>query len=104
MTKAEGGRNGHKPADAELRPDTKVTIGGRNPQAHHGYVNPPVYHASTLLYRTAEDYVAGAGRYNMAAWARRPRRLWKPRSGRSKARVVRMWRCCPPDSQRFPPR
>ncbi len=63
MTKAEGGRNGHKPADAELRPDTKVTIGGRNPQAHHGYVNPPVYHASTLLYRTAEDYVAGAGRY-----------------------------------------
>jgi len=63
MTKAEGGRNGQRPADAELRPDTKVTIGGRNPQAHHGYVNPPVYHASTLLYRTAEDYVAGDGRY-----------------------------------------
>ena len=46
MTKAEGG----KPAHADLKPDTKVTIGGRNPLAHHGYVNTPVYHASTLLY------------------------------------------------------
>ena len=23
---------------------------------HHGYVNPPVYHASTVLYPTAEDF------------------------------------------------
>jgi cystathionine beta-lyase len=59
MTKAEGGR----PASTELKPDTKVTIGGRNPHAHHGYVNTPVYHASTLLYRTAEDYLAHSGPY-----------------------------------------
>lgn len=60
MTKAEDG----KPANAELKPDTKVTIGGRNPFAHHGYVNTPVYHASTLLYPTAEDFLARRGRYS----------------------------------------
>jgi cystathionine beta-lyase len=37
--------------------------GGRDPFSHHGYVNPPVYHASTLLYRTAADYIAHRGRY-----------------------------------------
>jgi len=55
MTKAEGS----KPAPAELKADTKVTGAGRNPHAHHGYVNTPVYHASTLLYRSAEDYRPG---------------------------------------------
>jgi cystathionine beta-lyase len=59
MTKAEGG----KPAPSELKPDTKVTVGGRNPFAHHGYVNTPVYHASTLLYPTAEDFLARRGQY-----------------------------------------
>ncbi|MCX7311209.1 MAG: cystathionine beta-lyase [Alphaproteobacteria bacterium] len=59
MTKAEG--NTH--ADAVLKAETRVTIGGRNPHAHHGYVNPPVYHASTVLYRTAEDYLASNGPY-----------------------------------------
>ena len=48
---------------AELRPDTKLAVGGRDPFAHHGYVNPPVYHASTLLYPTAEDFLARRGRY-----------------------------------------
>jgi len=60
MTKADGG----KPANTELKPDTKVTIGGRNPFAHHGYVNTPVYHASTLLYPTAEDFLARRNRYS----------------------------------------
>src|ERR1043166_448338 len=60
MSKAEGG----KPAPTELATDTKVTVGGRNPHAHHGYVNTPVYHASTLLYRSAEDYLAQNSRYS----------------------------------------
>jgi cystathionine beta-lyase len=60
MTKAEG----EKPAHTDVKQDTKVTIGGRNPHAHHGYVNPPVYHASTLLYRTAEDFLARRGQYS----------------------------------------
>lgn len=48
----------------DLRADTKLSIGGRDPFAHHGYVNTPVYHASTLLYETAEDYLAHRGRYS----------------------------------------
>ena len=46
-----------------VRPATRLVTGGRDPFAHHGYVNPPVYHASTLLHRSAEDYLAHRGRY-----------------------------------------
>jgi cystathionine beta-lyase len=60
MAKAENG----KPATTELKPDTKVTAAGRNPHAHYGYVNTPVYHASTLLYRSAEDYVGNKSQYH----------------------------------------
>jgi cystathionine beta-lyase len=60
MTKAESGSSAH----SDMKPDTKVTTGGRNPHEHHGYVNTPVYHASTLLYRTAEDYLAHRSRYS----------------------------------------
>jgi cystathionine beta-lyase len=52
------------PAHTGLKPETLVTVGGRNPHAHHGYVNTPVYHASTLLYQTAEDYLGRRGRYS----------------------------------------
>ena len=45
------------------RPETRVVTGGRDPQSHHGFVNPPVYHASTVLYPSAEDYVAHRARY-----------------------------------------
>jgi cystathionine beta-lyase len=47
-----------------LRPATRFVTGGRDPFAQHGYVNPPVYHASTLLYRSAEDFLARRGRYH----------------------------------------
>jgi cystathionine beta-lyase len=60
MTKIDSGT----PANTELKPDTKVTVGGRNPFAHHGYVNTPVYHASTLLYPTAEDFLARRSQYS----------------------------------------
>ena len=33
---------------------TRVTILGRAPQDNHGIINPPVYHASTILYPTLE--------------------------------------------------
>jgi cysteine-S-conjugate beta-lyase len=49
---------------ASLKQETKVTIAGRDPHAHHGYVNTPVYHASTLLYRTAEDFLGRRGKYS----------------------------------------
>jgi cystathionine beta-lyase len=45
------------------RPATRLVTGGRDPLSYHGYVNPPVYHASTLLHRTAADYLAHRGPY-----------------------------------------
>jgi cystathionine beta-lyase len=31
------------------RAATKVVTAGRDPASYHGFVNPPVYHASTVL-------------------------------------------------------
>jgi cysteine-S-conjugate beta-lyase len=59
MTKrAEGSEGTRNDAMA-----TRLTTAGRDPHAHHGYVNTPVYHASTMLYQSAEDYVAHRSRY-----------------------------------------
>src|SRR5207237_10089281 len=58
MTKKTEGSPSHPP-----KPATRLVTGGRDPFLQHGYVNPPVYHASTLLYRTAADYLAARGRY-----------------------------------------
>ncbi len=46
-----------------LKPETQLVNAGRDPQAYHGFVNPPVYHASTVLYPTGEDQVAHRARY-----------------------------------------
>jgi len=35
--------------------ETLLTHAGNHPEANHGIVNPPVYHASTVLYRTVEQ-------------------------------------------------
>jgi cystathionine beta-lyase len=51
----DGGRNHHTA--------TRLTHAGRDPAAQHGYVNTPVYHASTMLYPSAEAYVAHRSRY-----------------------------------------
>src|SRR4249919_1871035 len=47
-----------------IKPNTRLVTSGRDPQAYHGFVNPPVYHASTLLYPNAEDQVAHRSRYS----------------------------------------
>ncbi len=47
----------------DLAPETRLVTGGRDPFSHYGFVNPPVYHASTVLFPTAEDYLAHRGRY-----------------------------------------
>jgi len=52
-----------KSASPARHPDTRVVTAGRHPPAYHGFINPPVYHASTLIYPKAEDYVAHRGRY-----------------------------------------
>jgi cysteine-S-conjugate beta-lyase len=53
----------HGSDPSRLKPDTRLVVGGRDPFQNHGFVNPPVYHASTVLYRTAEDLIAHRGRY-----------------------------------------
>jgi cystathionine beta-lyase len=58
MTGKSGSKN-----DRDYRVGTRLANSGRDPFAHHGYVNTPVYHASTLLYPSAEDYIAHRGRY-----------------------------------------
>jgi len=45
------------------RPETTIVTGGRDPMSYHGFVNPPVYHASTVLYPNAEDFLAHRARY-----------------------------------------
>ncbi len=41
--------------------DTTVLVHtGRDPSAHHGIVNPPVYHTSTILYPSVEAMETGA--------------------------------------------
>jgi cystathionine beta-lyase len=59
MTKTAEGSPPHPP----LKPATRLVTGGRDPASNHGFVNPPVYHASTVLYPSAEDFVAHRGRY-----------------------------------------
>jgi cystathionine beta-lyase len=56
MKKKSNGPNSHRAA-------TKVVTAGRDPASYHGFVNPPVYHASTVLYPSAEDFVAHRARY-----------------------------------------
>jgi len=38
-----------------MKDETKAVHAGRDPENNHGIVNPPVYHASTVLYPTYED-------------------------------------------------
>jgi cystathionine beta-lyase len=37
-----------------MKDETLVTIAGRHPEQHSGAVNPPVYHASTILFPTLD--------------------------------------------------
>jgi cysteine-S-conjugate beta-lyase len=51
------------PSHPPLKPATRLVVGGRDPATNHGFVNPPVYHASTVLYPSAEDFLARRARY-----------------------------------------
>jgi cysteine-S-conjugate beta-lyase len=52
-----------KTPKSPLKPETRLVTAGRDTKGQHGFVNPPVYHASTVLYPTAEDQVAHRSRY-----------------------------------------
>ena len=53
----------HNATGSDLSAETRLVTGGRDPFAYHGFVNPPVYHASTVLYPSAEDLIAHRARY-----------------------------------------
>ena len=39
-----------------MKQDTLITTVGRDPENNHGFVNPPVYHASTILSATLAEH------------------------------------------------
>ncbi len=51
--------------------DTLLAHAGREPEKNFGVVNPPVYHASTILHRTVAEYeAAGRNRFNQVTYGR----------------------------------
>lgn len=45
------------------RTSTEIVHSGRDPFAHHGFVNPPVYRGSTVLFKTLESFEKRQQRY-----------------------------------------
>jgi len=43
------------PSTQRFTEDTVIVHAGRDPAAHHGAVNPPVYHVSTVVFRSVEE-------------------------------------------------
>ncbi len=39
-----------------MKDDTRMVHAGRDPQSNYGIVNPPIYHASTILYPTLDAF------------------------------------------------
>src|SRR5579862_8896295 len=51
-----------------MKDETIAVVAGRDPKAHYGAVNTPVYRTSTILFETFEEFATGAhdprnGRY-----------------------------------------
>ena len=67
MARNKGAKSGEQKTGQgrrrKWRPATTLVTAGRDPDAYHGFVNPPVYHASTVLYSSAEDFLAHRARY-----------------------------------------
>ncbi|MCV0426512.1 MAG: cystathionine beta-lyase [Roseibium sp.] len=49
-----------------LKPDTQLAHTGRDSRGFHGFVNPPVVHASTVLYPDVKTLVTGGQTYSYA--------------------------------------
>jgi cysteine-S-conjugate beta-lyase len=49
--------------EAHRRPATDIVHSGRDPFAHHGFVNTPVYRGSTVLFRTLDSFERRDQRY-----------------------------------------
>ena len=42
-----------------MKDETIAVVAGRDPKAHHGAVNTPVYRTSTILFETLDDFESG---------------------------------------------
>src|SRR3546814_7156174 len=65
----------HRTMERSLREDTVLGHAGNRPGENHGVVNPPVYHASTILFPTVAAMEQSLG----DAFA--PRRMLYGRAG-----------------------
>jgi cystathionine beta-lyase len=54
---------GSDPERRPVRAATHVVQSGRDPFAHHGFVNPPVYRGSTVLFKTMASFEKRDQRY-----------------------------------------
>lgn len=52
-----------KSPEPSTRPDTLLVQAGRHPHENHGFVNPPVIHASTVLFPDVETMLSGKQTY-----------------------------------------
>ncbi|WP_319414270.1 cystathionine beta-lyase [uncultured Cohaesibacter sp.] len=43
--------------------DTRLVITGRHPEENDGFVNPPVIHASTVIFNSTEELYSGKAKY-----------------------------------------
>ena len=60
MNRVQGrGQGAQKPRETA----TKIVSAGRDPTAQHGFVNTPIYRGSTVLYPSAQDFLARKARY-----------------------------------------
>jgi cystathionine beta-lyase len=54
---------GSSKRETPRRPATDIVHSGRDPFAHHGFVNTPVYRGSTVLFRTLDSFERRDQRY-----------------------------------------
>lgn len=54
------------PTEPKKKINTKLAHSGRDPSSFHGFVNPPVVHASTVLYPDTQTLVSGKQTYSYA--------------------------------------
>ena len=57
-------------SEKSYKPETLIAHLGRNPRAQHGAVNPPVYHASTIIYEDLETFEARRAEKGQVSYGR----------------------------------
>ena len=48
--------------------NTALAHAGSHPEDHHGFVNPPIYRGSTVVFPNAATMKSGSQRYQYGRW------------------------------------